>query len=346
MNIKDLNFDTFQRFNAIRLLITLLPDYPNLSVLDVGGFPGTLADLMPEIENFITVDTHECDRKNYRKASGANLPFEDKSFDVVISSDTLEHVPAKDREAFLNELSRVCRKNIILGCPFKTKENEFAEKSIMNLYDRVFAKPNTWLKEHEDETLPDIDNLISYLNKNHLYYKVFPNGNVVTWYIMEALQVLLNGIPAAFDLFKLCNDSYNHLWSQQDNREPTYRKIFIASFDPSNFYLFLNNFENVYPNFDDKILIHDNEDIDEQSLIKLENLDIFINKLYDKIEDLKKASVGDGSKSLENYISQLEKIVKDEETKQKEIETLANKIESINNNIFVRILKKLKMLNS
>ncbi|MEO2033957.1 MAG: class I SAM-dependent methyltransferase, partial [Planctomycetaceae bacterium] len=42
-------------------------------------------------------------------------PFDDGSFDTIVSFETLEHVP--DPEAVLREFHRVCRKNVILSVP-------------------------------------------------------------------------------------------------------------------------------------------------------------------------------------------------------------------------------------
>ena len=51
----------------------------------------------------------------YVKANIENLPFKDKSFDVVISSHTIEHIIHLDKA--LRELIRVARKQIILVTP-------------------------------------------------------------------------------------------------------------------------------------------------------------------------------------------------------------------------------------
>ena len=53
--------------------------------------------------------------EKFQVADAADLPFEDSSFDTVVSFETLEHVP--DPEAVLREFHRVCRKNIIVSVP-------------------------------------------------------------------------------------------------------------------------------------------------------------------------------------------------------------------------------------
>ena len=44
-------------------------------------------------------------------ASGLNLPFEDRSFDLVVVSEVLEHIPKGTECAFLIELMRILRPN-------------------------------------------------------------------------------------------------------------------------------------------------------------------------------------------------------------------------------------------
>jgi hypothetical protein len=46
-------------------------------------------------------------------ASAANLPFLDQSFDAVVASDVLEHIPPSHRPAVIKEALRVARKVVI-----------------------------------------------------------------------------------------------------------------------------------------------------------------------------------------------------------------------------------------
>ena len=60
----------------------------------------------------------------FREADCAALPFADASFDVVVSFETLEHIPAQ--EAFLDEVRRVLRPGgfVVLSCPNKAEYSD------------------------------------------------------------------------------------------------------------------------------------------------------------------------------------------------------------------------------
>lgn len=81
------------------------------------------------------------------------LPFKDGSFDLVISSDTLEHLPKSGRRLFCEELLRVCRKGVILCAPFGTVEH-IAEEKLLADDDRLPETVRCYLQEHVRYGLP------------------------------------------------------------------------------------------------------------------------------------------------------------------------------------------------
>jgi len=48
---------------------------------------------------------------NYLKADARKLPFQNESFDFVLSKDLIEHLPAKDHRNHFNEVKRVLKNN-------------------------------------------------------------------------------------------------------------------------------------------------------------------------------------------------------------------------------------------
>jgi len=69
---------------------------PELSVLDVGGGQGELASLIPEYGYCLAEPTAN-------GISGADLPFDDGSFDFSLSCHVLEHIPPEKRDLFLDQ---------------------------------------------------------------------------------------------------------------------------------------------------------------------------------------------------------------------------------------------------
>jgi len=79
-------------------VLSILKQYDIKTVLDVGGV-GKLEELSDYLVRDANIE-HGYD--------GCDLPFEDNSFDAVVSIATLEHVG--DQEQFLQECNRVAKK--------------------------------------------------------------------------------------------------------------------------------------------------------------------------------------------------------------------------------------------
>ena len=91
-------------------------------VLEVGCGRGFLCQRLAEHHDVTAVDIVITDALKaaagtvrFHECSAESLPFEDRSFDTVITTHTLEHV--RDLQAALAELRRVCRKRLIIVVP-------------------------------------------------------------------------------------------------------------------------------------------------------------------------------------------------------------------------------------
>lgn len=86
------------------------------------------------------------DRIKYIKADARKLPFKNKVFDIAVSKDLLEHLPAQDHRKHLKEVKRVLKNKgiyIIFTPPKLTNEKskglhlkEYSLKEITNLLKR------------------------------------------------------------------------------------------------------------------------------------------------------------------------------------------------------------------
>jgi hypothetical protein len=91
------------------------------SVLDVGtGHSGVFDYWFWESKNLekkVCMDIHSIRNDvGWKKviADARNIPYEDRSFDLVMCCEMIEHVPPEDHERVIRELIRVARKVVFL----------------------------------------------------------------------------------------------------------------------------------------------------------------------------------------------------------------------------------------
>ncbi len=100
------------------------------------------------------------------RADGCHLPFRDRSFDVAVSVDALEHLPARSRRLFADELKRVARRAVLLHVPAVSADGQWKGLD----YDIRFQRWHRWLSGGEDRNtaehiafgLPTLEELRTY----------------------------------------------------------------------------------------------------------------------------------------------------------------------------------------
>lgn len=141
-----------------------LPEAP--AILDLGGYPGTLATTLREKypdSKIITADTLAEDQEGFVKLTGTKLPFEDKQFDLVVCTDVLEHIPPDSRTEFLQEAARVTKTHFLICFPFKQKASDLIETQLAETFEKLNGKPHPWLGEHREYGLPEFAFVASIL---------------------------------------------------------------------------------------------------------------------------------------------------------------------------------------
>lgn len=155
--------------------LRLVRELPGGELLEVGSASsGVRGYGLEEPEWSVTVLDQSFD--NYGAASGEGprgsrlvvgdaraLPFEDRSFDVTLALDLMEHIPPADRPTVLAELARVTRGRVIVGCPAGPAALE-ADRRLAERFERRGRSGPAWLAEHLENGLPDPAELESALS--------------------------------------------------------------------------------------------------------------------------------------------------------------------------------------
>ena len=124
-------------------------------------------------------------------ADAQNLPFNNASFNAVVSNSTFEHI--KDDLAAVEEVSRVLRKN---GLFFMTVPNPFLEKTVLSIEGNgkkaklALKKFNTRVQHFHYRSLMEWGRIFKKNNMDVLYYKYyFPEGTTRSWYILMRFSI-------------------------------------------------------------------------------------------------------------------------------------------------------------
>lgn len=154
---------TFQsETKRLKILADLVESKRPQRVLDVGcgmgylvneltrrGLDATGVDFSTAAQEFWGI------RKNFLVADAKSLPFADKSFDIVISTDFFEHLPE-------NEVSRVCREMLRVGktvIAFVADDTHGTPLNKRQMQYHQIHKPFSWWQEN----LPGIEVHSSHL---------------------------------------------------------------------------------------------------------------------------------------------------------------------------------------
>jgi hypothetical protein len=204
-----------------------------LRVLDVGGYPGMLRHFLSE-ENFevsvLDVVPDDGSIPGYTQGSGMELPFEDDSFDVVFSLDTLEHIPASERDRFLSEIKRTARLGAVLINPIQSLQTDLAEETLDEYVRWLLDAQQEQLLEHRTFGLPDFAATRSAFDGDGWLTYSFNLANVYNWlFMMVAKHYLLSMHDERASAFERTLDRfYNLTFFESDRSEPTYRGAVVA----------------------------------------------------------------------------------------------------------------------
>ncbi|MHB8439306.1 MAG: glycosyltransferase [Acidimicrobiales bacterium] len=201
---------------------------PKGPVLDIGGSDGLTAQCLPG-RPVIAVDIRPSASQVI--ASGAQLPFADRSFAVAVALDVLEHLPDELKVMLVVEAARVADVVVLAG-PFADRAVEEAERHQRDLFAALFGHDHPWLIEHYECGLPHLETVVRQLEKLGFETHVFGSNPLQLW--EAALENTHMAIKVGFD--DRTRDVRRWLaksfLAEADNTPPSYRQILTASREP------------------------------------------------------------------------------------------------------------------
>ena len=195
------------------------------SILEVGSGVHGIAYYLEDLSIVGTdVKFRERPQNNMRAvaSSAEALPFHDRSFDLVISSDMMEHLPAAIRADVVKEMLRVARRHLVIGFP----SGLIAQRHDFQLRRALQKKGMTlnWLEEHVQHEYPTSKTILSALHQNGVRYRVIRNANWRLHWAVAFLQLhpQFNWVMSHLRLDTL---KAMYLLAPILHRGPTYREI-------------------------------------------------------------------------------------------------------------------------
>ena len=106
-----------------RDLFELIPKQGKVA-LDIGARDGFFSRLLAErFDHVVALDLEKPNIDHPRveavKGDASQLEFNDRSFDLVVCAEVLEHIPSNLLDQVCKEISRVAGNEVVIGVPFK-----------------------------------------------------------------------------------------------------------------------------------------------------------------------------------------------------------------------------------
>jgi len=236
LKVNQLSPDGYSRFF---ILADILRDMytshgKTIKILDVGGGSEYMQQQLQEagIPYELTV-TDILERPagmtvTYIQGDATNMAFEDNAYDVIISTDTLEHIPRDRKQAFLDECLRVAAELCIIAAPFETEGVNDAEIAVNEFNKKLFGKGQDWLEEHLEFGKPTRKMFQDTLKRKKIEYDEFGTQNIATWLLNTHLNLIDAKLGLTASDHVKANQFYNqNILSMNEFTEPTYRHFFI-----------------------------------------------------------------------------------------------------------------------
>jgi uncharacterized coiled-coil protein SlyX/SAM-dependent methyltransferase len=241
-------FDQYGRYRMVQEAVAAVQQAlgrEQLRILDVGGYYQE-ADETPRLpsqqflrnHDLTVLDIVPCTLSGYVQGDGTNLTYAENSFDLVISCDTLEHIPTDLRERFIHELVRVARYGVILICPIGDFQVVLAEQILYAYIQAELHATHDQLQEHQDHGLPQLSFILRTFEETQCVCYEYPSGDLHAWLVMMLVKhYLLRFGEVSPELRYGLDELYNRSYALAERRAPAYRRLVVAAKENANDWL-------------------------------------------------------------------------------------------------------------
>lgn len=230
MNRFSFPFDQFQRYETIRRIVYSLSDKKEVKILEVGANAHcNLRVFLPEAEIvFSDIDAQDvAEGINFVQADATNLPFSDEEFDFVVSTDVIEHVPKRIREAFICECVRVSKSAFILCCPIDNGLTPTVENDANKTFRNLLGIDYLWLKEHLEQGLPTVESINRIASVHNIPFTRLEHGQLQLWESMTKLHFIKEAEPELRKACRMMDEQYNRSLYLNDVGGSCYRSFWV-----------------------------------------------------------------------------------------------------------------------
>lgn len=230
-------FDQYSRYRSTAEIVSELCGSSAASILDVGsGELGLLGQFLPAA-NITYVDPllDSVDAEDDRHIGGDvfTSKLNNKTFDYLVSVDTLEHVPADFRSEFLTRISELGTQGLVLAFPCSDAGDAVGtDEHISRLYQEIFGREYSWLDEHFRYELPSLEQTLDQLRALGWYCQVIEHGHTPWLRELLGFVVCAWDIPEAHEIVLDVSEYFNRELYPFDFSAPAYRQIVVATREP------------------------------------------------------------------------------------------------------------------
>jgi hypothetical protein len=156
------------------------------------------------------------------------LPFADRSVDVTLCVDTLEHIPPGERPAAIKELLRITRRLAVIAVPCGPLSAQ-RDRDLSRTLNARLARHDRFVDEHVQNGLPELDELRTWIadagDEMGRTFAVRNEGNVHlgVWWMVQMAKVSLVWRAALIVAFPLAFPILSRF-----NGPPCYRQILFV----------------------------------------------------------------------------------------------------------------------